>query len=165
MVKKAKTILPIGNKEIISILDINNEISPCNNFLGKKRVWKAYFTLVELIVAVVILVTGILFIYESFFTSLNVSSYAQHYIYAQLWMDNKIESIENDLKRYKAPLFPQTRGYFDVYNKKFLWDLSYSFSEGTDKIDMYRITLKVKWRESKRNIELVRATYIYFKKE
>jgi len=115
-------------------------------------------------VAAVILITGVLFLYRGFFSSLNISSYAKHYVYALIWSDNKMENVEKDLKSFKMPIFPKTSGVFRIHNKKFLWNLTYSLLAATENVDMYEVNLKVGWKEGKRNIKVEKSTYIYYRK-
>jgi prepilin-type N-terminal cleavage/methylation domain-containing protein len=123
------------------------------------------FTLLELIVTVAILSLGIVFIYEGFFVSLGVSSYTKNYLDVQLWIEQKLWDIQDKLLRYKTLLTQQSSGSFILRNKNFLWELSYALIEGTEKINLYEIDLRVRWKEGLRNVEIVRATYAKYVKD
>jgi len=175
MVKKVKTILPTGNSrkiKTLSFFDLHFSIFSGHEkkFVYFKRsvLYNSFlcfsFTLIEVMITVVILITGILFIYRSFFSSLNISSYAKHYIYALVWSDSKMEDIESNLKRFKIPVFPKTSGVFKMHNKKFLWSLTYSLLAATENMDMYEVDLRIGWKEGKRNVKLEKSTYICYRK-
>jgi len=163
------TILQIGNR--ILLRDTKPlMIKKCFVFLPllirdnaiNNKLQRRSFTLLELIVTVVILSSGILFIYKGFLSSLDVSYYAKHYLYAQLWMEKKLYDIDNEFKTYKAPFLPQTSGSFDEGNNNFYWQASYSLIGSTEKMSLYDATLVVSWKEGRRNIKLVRTEYVYY---
>jgi len=133
--------------------------------VNKDKTKRGAFTLLELIVTVVILSSGILFIYKGFLTSLDISYYVKHYLYAQLWMEEKLCGINDEFKRYKAPFLPQTSGSFNEGNNKFWWQVSYSLIGSTEKMSIYDANLIVNWKEGRRNIKLVRAEYIYYMRD
>jgi len=165
------TILPTGNRSFfeyikyLMIRKLSCFLPLSKHITSKNNTQKSSFTLLELIVTVVILSSGILFIYKGFLTSLGVSYYVKHYLYTQLWMEEKLHDINQEFKMYKAPFLPQASGSFNENNKKMLWQASYSLIASTEKMDIYEVTLVVNWKEGRRNIKLSRAEYIYYMKD
>ena len=123
---------------------------------------KYSFTLLELVVAVAILASGIILVYEGFFVSLSAVSYSTNYINAQRWMGQKLWDVQDRLTRYETLLTQETSGSFFEEGKEFLWNLSYSLIETTEKVDLYKIILGVSWREGARKIKVVRSTYAQY---
>ena len=165
------TILGIGNRiliEYIKRLIIRKpscllSLSECNIRDSESK--KRSFTLLELIVTVVILSSGILFIYKGFLSSLDVSYYVKHYLYAQLWTEEKLYDIDEEFRTYKAAFLPQASGSFNEGNKNFSWQAAYSLIGSTEKMSLYDVTLVVSWKEGRRNINLARSKYIYYTRD
>lgn len=126
---------------------------------------KKGFTLVELIAAVAVFSLGIVLIYEGFITCLNSYSYCQNHINAQIWSDQKIWDIQDKFTQYKILLTQEPSGSFNIQGKDFLWNLSYSLIEGTQKASLYELILNINWQEGRRNINFNRATYLSYIEE
>jgi prepilin-type N-terminal cleavage/methylation domain-containing protein len=123
---------------------------------------KPSFTLLELIVSIAIFSLGIVGIYEGFFTSLGAASYTKNYLKVQLWMEEKLWQLQDKLLRYKTLLTQKNQGSFTLGGKKFFWNFSYFLIEGTKERNLYEIVLRVRWKEGRRDIKLVRSTYVSY---
>jgi len=123
----------------------------------KKKIFS--FTLVEIIVTVTILSLGIVFVYQGFLTSLGANGYCKNYLVAQNWIDQKFWNTQKSLLEYHS-LFTQKReGNIKINGKEFSWQFDYSLIAGSEAMDLYDIQLWLYWKEGKRSIKLVRATY------
>jgi prepilin-type N-terminal cleavage/methylation domain-containing protein len=123
---------------------------------------KPAFTLLELIISIIVLSLGIVGIYEGFFTSLQATSYTKNYLKIQLWMEEKLWQLQDKLLRYKTLLAQKNQGSFTLGGKKFFWNFSYFLIEGTKERNLYEIVLSVRWKEGRRDVKLVRSTYVSY---
>jgi prepilin-type N-terminal cleavage/methylation domain-containing protein len=117
------------------------------------------FTLLELIVSVAILSLGIVFVYEGFFVSLGAYSYSRNYLDGQLWMDEVLWNAQDEISRFNTMFTQASTGTLSIRGKKFLWNISQSLIESNQKANLYAITLRLRWKEGIRNIELTRVAY------
>lgn len=120
------------------------------------------FSLVELVVAVVILSLGILIVYEGFLISLRGFYQCKYYLGTQAWIDEKLWDIGDNLGRYNTFLAEDNAGTFKIGNKKFNWSLSYSLLEQTKEASLYEVRLGVFWEEGKNRVNVKRATYVLY---
>ena len=131
---------------------------------GNKRDKKT-FTLVEVIVASVVLALGIVVIYEGFLTTLGGLNYCIDYLNAQIWIDEKIWDIQDKLSHYKTLLTEDKQGTFLIGNKQFDWGLIYSLIEGSSEASLYEVTLDVSWQEGFHRINTRRGAYLLYLEE
>jgi prepilin-type N-terminal cleavage/methylation domain-containing protein len=129
-----------------------------------KRVKKG-FTLVEVVVASVVLALGIVVIYEGFLTTLGGLNYCIDYLNAQVWIDEKIWDIQDKLSHYKTLLTEDKQGTFLIGSQQFDWTLMYSLIEGSSEASLYEINLGVSWQEGFHRINTKRGAYLLYLEE
>ncbi|MCM8800545.1 MAG: prepilin-type N-terminal cleavage/methylation domain-containing protein [Candidatus Omnitrophica bacterium] len=120
------------------------------------------FSLLEVMVATCILALGLILIYESFFTLLDSYSYYTNYLRVVNWLEEKFWEVQDGLMRLGDSFSVQPQGTHHFY-KNFNWDLSYNLMDTLT--NLYQINLTLFWKEGKRQIELLRDTYVFYKKE
>jgi prepilin-type N-terminal cleavage/methylation domain-containing protein len=127
------------------------------------RIGNRGFTLIEVMIATVILAVGILFIYEAFFISIDLYNYCSDYMKVSYFPDEKIWQAQDSLARSGNPGDIEKEGELVVNNKSFFWYLA------IDAIDepagLYKINMSLYWRSGKRNINLARTAYAIYDKE
>ena len=118
---------------------------------------KQAFTLIEVMLATMVLSLGAVLIHEVFFKSLDTFNYCHNYFSVGYWLDEKIWSVQDNL-RQSGPLANMARdGKFKAGNKDFAWNLSYDLAYDTQ--DLYKIVLDVSWREGPRDIKVSRTAF------
>ena len=118
---------------------------------------KQAFTLIEVMLATMVLSLGAVLIHEVFFKSLDTFNYCHNYFSVGYWLDEKIWSVQDNL-RQSGPLANIARGgKFKAGNKDFVWILSYDLAYDTR--DLYKIVLDVSWREGPRDIRESRTAF------
>jgi len=116
---------------------------------------KKAFTLIEVMLATMALSLGAVLIHEVFFKSLDTHNYCHNYFSVGCWLDEKMWSVQDNL-RHAGPLASVARGgKFKAGNKDFAWDLSYDLAY--DAPGLYKIVLDVSWQEGPRDINLSRT--------
>jgi hypothetical protein len=104
-----------------------------------------------------VLSLGAVLIHEVFFKSLDTYNYCHNYFSVGYWLDEKIWSVQDNL-RQSGPLANIERGgKFKAGNKDFAWNLSYDLVYDTQ--DLYKIVLDVSWQEGSRNINVSRTAF------
>ncbi len=127
------------------------------------RIGNRGFTLIEVIVATAILATGIVFIYESFFISLDSFGYCSDYLNVVSWADEKVWEVQDDINRFGFLARIDKRGNFRKGNKNFYWELSCRLIGEAKEIDLYKVDLKLSWQMGRRKLGLVRSAYATYK--
>ena len=127
--------------------------------IGNKR----GFTLIEVMVAVTVLVVGIVFIYESFFFSMDLFGYYSDYLRVASWADEKVWNIQDDIRRYGFLAQIEKRGKVVKNNKNFYWNAACSLIDESPDMDLYKIELKLSWQIGTRKLRLKRTTYATYK--
>jgi prepilin-type N-terminal cleavage/methylation domain-containing protein len=121
------------------------------------------FTLIEVMAAALILVAGVVFIYESFFVSLDVFKSASDYLNVASWIDEKIWQVQDDIARYGFLARIDKRGRVARGTRSFYWDASCNMiAESTD-IDLYKIDLNLSWQAGSRRRRLSRVAYAIYR--
>jgi len=121
---------------------------------------KEAFTLVEVLVAMMVLALGTVLIYESFFKSLDAFNYYSRYLTLTSVMDEKVWEAGDSIARLGNLSAIKNSGTFSSNNRDFRWSLSDSPIE--EQGNLFRIDFALHWREGKRNIWLSRATYAIY---
>jgi Prokaryotic N-terminal methylation motif len=119
------------------------------------------FTLVEAMVTTVILSLGTVFIFGSFFVTLDTYQYCTHYFNVMPWADNKIWEIQDSLSSLGPAAHFKTSGGFTQENMNYTWGVSYGPAESIDKL--YKIDLMLAWQEGKRQVRVKRSAYARYK--
>ena len=105
------------------------------------------FTLIEVLIAVAILSTAVIFVFRSFTTSLSASRFAQNLSLACYLAQDKMWQVEvTDSKTRKA----QDTGIEEIQNKDFNW--KYEIIK-TDIDDLNELKFSVSWHEKAREKE------------
>ncbi|MBU1913265.1 MAG: prepilin-type N-terminal cleavage/methylation domain-containing protein [Candidatus Omnitrophica bacterium] len=118
---------------------------------------KQAFTLIEVMLATMVLSLGAVLIHEAFFKSLDTYNYCHNYFSVGYWLNEKMWSVQDSL-RQSGPLVNVARGgKFKAGNKDFTWNLSYDLAYDTE--DLYKIVLDVSWQEGSRDIHVSRAAF------
>ncbi len=118
------------------------------------------FTLMEVMVATVILSLGTVLIYSSFFTSLDSFNRYTNYLSVISWMDEHLWHAQDELTKLGAQAQLQSAGDFQNAGKDFKWGLNYSLIDD----GLYRIDLDLYWQQGQRKAGLSRSAYAEYKK-
>jgi prepilin-type N-terminal cleavage/methylation domain-containing protein len=118
---------------------------------------KRAFTLIEVMLAAMVLALGAVLIHEAFFTCVDTFNYCYDYFSVAGWLNEKIWQIQQDFKQLGPTANPISQGEFRYRNKDFLWDLTYSLAFGAS--DLYEINAAVSWKEGPRNIRISRTAF------
>jgi hypothetical protein len=115
--------------------------------------------------ATLVLVAGIVFIYESFFISLDAFSYCSDYLNTASWVGEKIWHIQDDINRYGFLARIDKRGKFTRNNRNFYWNVSCNLVNETPDLDLYKIDLDLSWQTGSKKLKLSRTAYATYKYE
>lgn len=123
------------------------------------------FTLVEVMVATVVLSLGVVMVYESFFISVDTFNYYLHSLQLNTWMSEKIWEAKNYLEHQKTTASIDTTGECSDAGLSCKWDMAYDLIGETEKCNLYHIALNVNLYENKRNTRLSRSAYALYERE
>ncbi|OGX07472.1 MAG: hypothetical protein A2Z88_07205 [Omnitrophica WOR_2 bacterium GWA2_47_8] len=123
------------------------------------------FTFFELMVTVAILGCGIVFIYRSFFMSLNVIQHLSYRLYGDVLLDNKIQELQEEFYLSgtvdeASSLQAQT---VQINNRPISFVFSADIKQVAKLNDLSFVYLKIMWREGNKNVQLSRQAYLYKK--
>lgn len=121
------------------------------------------FTLVEVMIASVILALGVVMIYQGFFISLDSLGYCLDYLRLSPLADEKIWQAQDALRRLGPKAELDTSGNFIYGRRSFGWNLSYNPLEGSS--GLYEINLSVLWQNGRRQARLNRGAYALYEYE
>jgi hypothetical protein len=113
-------------------------------------------------ITTVILSLGTVFIFGSFFISLDTYRYCTHYFNVMPWADNKIWGIQDGLSSKGPKAHVQTAGRFTQEKTDYTWNVSYVLDDSlgkTSKLKLYKIDLVLSWQEGMRKGRLKRSAY------
>ena len=131
------------------------------SLIGNK---KKGFTFVEVMVAIMILTTGIVAIYKTFLLSLDQQNYLTHRLYASNLLDKKIFEMERLFQEKGiAALKEDLTENVVVDNKNLVFQVKTFFRaplEIPDLEDVLQIDIGVFWPEHGRVVRLTRAAYV-----
>ena len=108
------------------------------------------FTLVEVLIAMVILATGVLLIIESMGRSQQAIRIAENLVQASLIMDQKLTESEMEVHDRHKLHFGNEEGKERFPGKEFQWSKAtgiYSHPSIKDQTKMNQIDVSVKWKE------------------
>lgn len=124
------------------------------------------FTLIEIMAATAVLALGIVFIYQAYFVSLDSYDYYANYLSIAPWAEEKIWEAQNNLIRFADLGAIQTSGVLVNIGKRINWTLSSADIDGIkDKFKLFKIELRLSWKQGKRNVVLSRSAYALYEKE
>ena len=118
---------------------------------------KRGFTLIEAMVATLILVVGVVFIYEALFISLDAFNYCVDYLELSGWTDEQLWLAHDKIMRLGSSAAVNASGELYLGNKKFDWSISSDLlNEDTG---LYKVDVGLFWRQNKSNRKILRSTY------
>lgn len=115
------------------------------------------FTLLEVMLATVILSFGIAFIYQSFFTSLNGTVYVCNRLNASLELSNKIWEIQDKI-RHGGVYNLQKGGQVSLNNRTYNWQALYEPLDTN--YNFYNVLIKFWWLQNNRQKGISRSVYV-----
>jgi len=115
----------------------------------------------EVMVAVAILATGIVFIYRSFFISLDYLNHVANRLYAMTLVDNNIALMQGAFALQKEiPLGRQARETAVINNKEVVFQHATNLRPVAGLKNIYQIDASLSWYEGRRAVSIARAAYI-----
>ncbi len=124
---------------------------------------KRSFTLIEVMLSTVVLALGIVVIYESFFTSLELFGYYNNYLNISSSADEIIWNAQNELSLFGSEAQMGRKGIVRQNNKDFYWKLSFGLINSD--INLYKIDLFFYWKEGAKDSKLSRIAYAVYREE
>ncbi len=128
----------------------------------RKRVLsKKGLTFIEVMVALVILTSGLTAIFKILIASIDQLNHLTNRLYASTILDNRIAEIERDLRVYKVlPIELEKSEVVDVGSKEVTFDQEMTISAFDGFADIFYIDLTLKWKEANRDVSMSRAAYL-----
>ncbi|MBI5150059.1 MAG: prepilin-type N-terminal cleavage/methylation domain-containing protein [Candidatus Omnitrophica bacterium] len=121
------------------------------------------FTLIEVMVATVILAVSTVWISQSFFMALNSYNYCARYLGVVAWANDKIWEAQDNLRQSGPLAVMGDSGEFTQEKKNVAWSLAYA---PVGENNLYKIDLELSWKEGPRNSKLQRSAYaVYYAQE
>lgn len=119
------------------------------------------FTLVEVLVALIILSTGITAIFKSYFISLDRLQHINNRLYATSMLDSRLSEIERVLRAEEAlPLNLSSTQEVDVGGRSISFDEEIRISEVEGFNDVFLLDLSITWNERGNMKKISRSSYI-----
>ncbi|MBI3602539.1 MAG: hypothetical protein HY209_06595 [Candidatus Omnitrophica bacterium] len=109
-----------------------------------------------------VLSLGTVFIFGSFFISLDTYRYCAHYFNVMSWADNKLWEVQDSLSSLGPFALLQTSGRFTQKNTDYTWGVSYAPADSMGRL--YKIDLVLSWQEAMRQVRLKRSAYARYEK-
>ena len=127
------------------------------------------FTFVELMVTVVILMSGLILIIQSFVTAAGAFNTAQNYVQVLQFLDAKMQETESLSGINNGIKIEDSQGDFSFGPRTFDWELLVSGVEKTEEPDLSedlnKVVLSVSWTEKNYPKKLGLETLLKNKKE
>lgn len=120
---------------------------------------KSAFTLIEVMAAATVLVVGVVFIYESFFISLDAFAYSSDVLNISPWASEKVWEIQDNIRTYGFLAHIDKRGKITRKNRDFYWTASCNLVNEAKDMDLYNIDLTVSWNVGSKKLRLSRSAY------
>jgi prepilin-type N-terminal cleavage/methylation domain-containing protein len=117
-----------------------------------KRLNNSGFSLLEIMIASVILSTGLIAVLNSFIRPMRAQEISTDYFKAGLLAERKMFEVCNG-----SPSEGMSNGIFEDFDKRFSWDMDALASEGAPFME---VKLKVIWHSQNKNQDLSVSTYI-----
>ncbi|MFH1900794.1 MAG: prepilin-type N-terminal cleavage/methylation domain-containing protein [Candidatus Omnitrophota bacterium] len=116
------------------------------------------FTLVEVMLAVVVLSLGTGFLYKTFFTLLDAHGFCRNHLEANLFALDKLWEAQQKLWEEKVLPLGSTTGEHKGRAKVFNWKLS--IAPLSELEDIYKVNLNLSWQEPQREVSFEKTTYV-----
>ena len=118
----------------------------------------AGFTLVEVMVAVVVLSVGLVAVYEAFLVSLDAIGVFYNRLNAQFIANEEIERVQGELNLPTGTFLPSSQsGIREVDNRTFSWQLNLYLDDINQ--ELYTINAFVSWQDEGTQRSISRAAY------
>ncbi|MFH1094239.1 MAG: prepilin-type N-terminal cleavage/methylation domain-containing protein [Candidatus Omnitrophota bacterium] len=115
------------------------------------------FTLIEVMVAAVVLVMGVVVIFESFLLSLDALAVFNNRLNAQWFFDEKIWQLQNSLDEPIGTFLPiQDNGVMRLGNEEYVWISNMQLVDPRQ--ELYRVNLNLNWQQGNKTIEVKAQT-------
>jgi prepilin-type N-terminal cleavage/methylation domain-containing protein len=117
------------------------------------------FTFIEIMTTLAVLGGGIVMLYKSFFLCLDYQNHLAYRVYASNLLEDKIAITEQMVRDYKVLAFQEDAQNEEVMfnNKPLDFHVDVQVSADSDVPALYRVTVKVSWKEQKRDVSLSRS--------
>jgi prepilin-type N-terminal cleavage/methylation domain-containing protein len=141
------TISPTGNKHSVKFL-------PPRDSKG--------FTFVEILMTLAVLGGGIVMLYKAFFLCIDYQNHLAYRVYASNLLEDKIAITEQMVRDYKILAFEHDKQNEEVIfsNKPVNFHVDIQVALMSDIPSLYQLTVKVSWRENKRDVTMTRSAYV-----
>ena len=104
------------------------------------------FTLVEVLVAAVILSVGLTAVFNVFLSSIDVVQLFDNRLNAQFFLNEKIKQLQAELNRQSGMFIPMDQsGQVEIGNKVFSWRLNMQVVDAYQ--ELYRVNALMDWSE------------------
>ncbi len=114
------------------------------------------FSLLEVLVATVILSVGVVFLFPSFFMATDALGIVNDQLVVQPWAENKLWEDTQALAQARPAVAGLDAGEVQLEKKTYIWERS---SEEVEP-GLFALTLVVRWVAGGREHEMVFATYV-----
>lgn len=119
------------------------------------------FTFIEVMVTLVIFSTGIVAVFQSYLISLDRINHITNRLYAGIYLDERLRTIERNLKVYQTLPFELDRTKeVDVGGKTLTYKHDLKISQVENFNDVFQLDLSYEWEENNRTVSLSRSIYI-----
>ena len=115
------------------------------------------FTLIEVMVATVILALGTVYLSESFFISLDSYNYCSRYLQVLSLADEKVWEAQESLTEQGPAAVLNNTGSFIEKGRNFTWYLAYAPVDADG--SLYKVDFEMSWQEGSRKAKIQRSTY------
>jgi prepilin-type N-terminal cleavage/methylation domain-containing protein len=127
---------------------------------------KKAFTLIEVMAAACVLALGTVLIYEAYFICLDGYNYYSNYLNVAAFADEKIWEAQDSLTHFASLQGLESKGEFTYGSRRFIWDLSYELLDKMgQECQLFKVDLKLSWREGKRVSGISRSTYALYERQ
>ena len=119
------------------------------------------FTLIEVLVALIILSVGIVAIFKTFTVSIDHLNHLTRRLYATTILDNHISSTERVLRAYQAlPFELEQSEELDFGIRKIDFKKKLHISDIEDFNEVFKLDISLSWEEPNREVRLQRSAFI-----
>jgi prepilin-type N-terminal cleavage/methylation domain-containing protein len=126
------------------------------NFNPKSQ---AGFTLIEVLLAAVILSVGLVVIFEVFLSSLDVVSLFDNRLNANWFLNEKIWQLQSDFDRQSGMFIPLNQsGVVKINKNDFQWQIDLEIVDAYQ--ELYKATLEMSWKEGSKNRAVKRQVMV-----
>jgi len=127
---------------------------------------KSGFTLIEVMITIVLLATGVIAVYNAFSVSLRGLNYYSDYLCVFPLIDDKFMCAQNALSSSGRVEDRDAGGNFRIGNRDFTWNVAYSLEDEVNNAEvlsrLYRINLYVMFYSGRKQVNLSRTGYALY---